>query len=63
MKKINLKSLKIKSFVTETPRKKMKTVKGGWDYDYHQRCGGSDSCWEPYSDRCYTVDCSGQPSC
>ncbi|MEL7222435.1 MAG: pinensin family lanthipeptide [Bacteroidota bacterium] len=65
MKKISLKSLKIKSFVTEENRDKMNTIKGGWsyDYDYHQNCGGSDSCWEPYTDKCPTIACSRNPNC
>lgn len=59
MKKISLKSIQIESFVTKTNSKTASNLKGGFfDYDYHQNCGGSDSCYEPYTDKCYTVDCT-----
>ncbi|MGB3464042.1 MAG: pinensin family lanthipeptide [Cyclobacteriaceae bacterium] len=59
MKKISLKTFKIKSFVTEPDRKKLNTLRGGtYDYDYNYDCGGSDSCYPIYTDKCPTVECT-----
>ncbi|MFA0962360.1 pinensin family lanthipeptide [Roseivirga sp. BDSF3-8] len=68
MKKLKLKNLELKSFVTNSKDKLGKTIRGGggisgFDYDYSRECGASSDCYVPYTDDCPTINCSDRSNC
>ncbi|MGB3182727.1 MAG: pinensin family lanthipeptide [Cyclobacteriaceae bacterium] len=64
MKKLKLKELELESFVTQNKERVGKTIRGGSiPYDYSRECGASSDCYIPYTDDCYTINCSDKSNC